>query len=175
MRRYHIAPRILLILIVITFALAVPVLVQEKRQAPEDVMTVLGKRTLEEDLATLWEGRWHYRNVLKGSTPPLRPPRPELAEVQMPEVNVPSQGPAGSGRESMVLVDNAPPGMPPSSLGSSTELDAPSVGSQSEDPKAADSDLKDIMKVLRRISDTASGVDMVNAAQMELRSVDPGL
>jgi hypothetical protein len=70
MRRYNIISRILLILTVITFALAAPVLVQEKRQAcgdkvhvPEDVITVLGKRTREQDLDMLWDGLRYYEHV----------------------------------------------------------------------------------------------------------------
>ncbi len=75
----------------------------------------------------------------------------------------------------------------PSSLGSSTEStsaaadrsstisNAPSAESQFENFNAADSEMKGKAKVSRRISGTASGVDTVNAAQMELRSaVDPG-
>ena len=59
MRRYDIVFGILLILSIIDFALAAPVLTQEKRQAdvdalhmPKDVMTVLGKRG-DEELARL--------------------------------------------------------------------------------------------------------------------------
>jgi hypothetical protein len=55
MRRYDIVSGILLILSIIDFALAAPVLVQEKRQAcvdvvhiPKDVIPVLGKRGDEE-------------------------------------------------------------------------------------------------------------------------------
>jgi hypothetical protein len=55
MRRYDIVSAIFLILSIIDFALAAPVLVQEKRQAcvdvvhrPKDVITVLGKRGDEE-------------------------------------------------------------------------------------------------------------------------------
>jgi hypothetical protein len=63
MRRYDIISGILLILSTIDFALAVPVLVQEKRQAsvvavahiPKDVITVLGKRTDEEEVGKLWK------------------------------------------------------------------------------------------------------------------------
>jgi hypothetical protein len=62
MRRYDIARGILLILSIIDFALAAPVLAQEKRQEsadvllmpPKDVRTVLGKRW-EEDLGKLGE------------------------------------------------------------------------------------------------------------------------
>ena len=56
MRRYHIVFGILLILPIIDFAVAAPVLVQEKRQTrvnvehmPEDAMTILGKRGGELD------------------------------------------------------------------------------------------------------------------------------
>lgn len=51
MRRYHLVTLILLLISAIDFALAAPVLVQEKRQAPvdvagtpKDVTTVLEKR-----------------------------------------------------------------------------------------------------------------------------------
>jgi hypothetical protein len=61
MRRYDIVSGILLILSIIDFAIAAPILVQEKRHAsvdvvhiPKDVITVLGKRG-EEDLAKLAE------------------------------------------------------------------------------------------------------------------------
>jgi hypothetical protein len=186
MRRYNIVSRIILILTAITFALAAPVLVQEKRQVcvdavhvPEDVKTVLGKRTLEEDLNVLWDGWWHHLNVLGEPAPP---PLPYLGHVY-----VPPQIPVDSDRESVELEDDAPP----ESLGSSTESDsdsdsdrwstisnAPSAESQSENLKAADSQLIQLegnAKVSRRISGTASGVDTVNAAQMELRSaIDPG-
>jgi hypothetical protein len=60
MRRYDILFGSLLILSVIDFALAAPVLVQEKRQAdadavqiPKNVRTVLGKRVGDEDIAKL--------------------------------------------------------------------------------------------------------------------------
>ena len=59
MRRYDIVSGILIILSIIDFALAAPVLAQEKRQAgvdalhiPRDVITVSGKRG-DEDLARL--------------------------------------------------------------------------------------------------------------------------
>jgi hypothetical protein len=65
MRRYYIVSGILLILPIINFAVAAPVLVQEKRQAvvdvahiPKDVITMLGKRgdseTFEELLLKLF-------------------------------------------------------------------------------------------------------------------------
>jgi hypothetical protein len=141
--------RIILILTIITFALAAPALAQEKRQVrvdavrvPEDVVTALGKRILEEDLNVLWDGWWHYENVLGESAPPPLP-------------HVPPQIPADSDRESVELEDDAPP----SSLGSSTESDsdserwstisnAPSEESQSENIKAVDSELSRFRRVL---------------------------
>lgn len=182
MRRYNIAPRILLILTAITFALAAPVLVQEKRESeacvnevyvPEDLITVLGKRALEEDLDVLWENWWHQKNVLKDAAPPQNLPlpdllevqlaemhvlqpnsagvdapevhllRPDLAEVQMSEPHVPPQGSANPDRESMKLGEDSPTRTSQSSLGSPTESDAPSAESQSENLKDADSELKD--------------------------------
>jgi hypothetical protein len=199
MRRYNIVSRIILIITVIAFALAAPVLVQEKSQAgidvvhvPGDVITVLGKRILEEDFDVLWDGWWHYLNVLgepppppivwrnrypaavhlQEPAPPSNVPPPTLARVHMPEVHVPPQDPADSDRESMKLNDDAPL----ESLGSSTESDsdpdrwstisnAPSAASLSENLKAADAETRGKAKVSRRISGTTSGVDMVNAAQ----------
>ena len=60
MRRYNMVSWILLILTVITFALAAPVLVQDKRQAWVDVVhvpevvTILGKRIMDKDLDVVW-------------------------------------------------------------------------------------------------------------------------
>jgi hypothetical protein len=240
MRRYNIVSRILLILTVIAFALAAPVLVQDKHQArvdvvqlPEDVITVLGKRILEEDLDVLWDGWWHYVNVL-GEPAPLPPPplnmpllQQNLAHMHMLPHSPPdsilgsdsdgSTAPsspdsghshppptvlADSDRESMELNDDAPPGSPksgdshsppvgpadseseewytaPSSLGSSdadagpssSTSNAPNAESQSENLRGADTEMRGKTKVERRIYGTASGVDSVNAAQMELRSV----
>jgi hypothetical protein len=230
MRRYNVVSRILLILTVITFVLAAPAPVRDKRQAcveavqkPEDVKTVLGKR-VGEDLEWLWYEfglRYHENGGeipnpagihLEPAPPPYVPP-PNPAEVHVPEVHVPPQGPVDSDHESMELNDDAPPppspesahshSPPPSPVGStesedwhtaptspgsstesgsdsssdywSTISNSPSAESQSENLKAADSEMRGKAKVSRRISGTASGVDMVNAAQMELRSaVDPG-
>src|SRR6266566_3827373 len=115
MRRYNIVSRILLLLTVTTFALAVPVLVQEKRQSsvdevhvPENVITVLGKRTREQDLDMLWDGLRYYENVWGNRNPagvhlhePAPPPDvppdvppPNPAEAH-PEVQAPPQNPAG--------------------------------------------------------------------------------
>jgi hypothetical protein len=63
MRRYDIVAGILAILFIIDFALAAPVLAQEKRQArvdvvhmPNDLITVLGKRSSGDELEELLEG-----------------------------------------------------------------------------------------------------------------------
>lgn len=113
MRRYNIVSRILLIPTVITFTLAVPV-VQEKRQSrvdevhvPEDVITMLGKRTREQDLDMLWDGLRYYDRVWgnrnrnqagvhlnEPALPPDVPP-PNPAEVHVPEVPAQPQDPAG--------------------------------------------------------------------------------
>src|SRR6266566_4480004 len=103
MRRYNIVSRILLILTVITFVLGAPVLVQDKRQAcvdvvhvPEDVITVLGKRTREEEMNMLWRyynNVWRNRNPaaihLQEPAPPPNVPPPNPAEVHVPEVHAP--------------------------------------------------------------------------------------
>jgi len=169
MRRYNITSRTLLILIVITSVFASPVLVQEKRQArvdvvpvPEDVKTVLGKRIGEHDMGLLWQDLWHFGSVWKDRKPaavlhPSKKLAPPLAD---------------SNRGSMKLYE--PPGnTPPARLWSLKELD-PGLSAES-DAELEGHDLKGKAKVSRRISGTASGVDTVNAAQMELRSaVDPG-
>jgi hypothetical protein len=152
----NIAPRILLILAAITFALAAPAIVQEKREAcvdevyvPEDVITVLGKRTPEEDLDVLWEGWWHYKNVLGNAAPPPNLPRPEVQMSEAPPpnpagvhvpVHVPPQAPANSDRAYVPL--RAPQSR-------STESYPPSAESQSENLKAADSELIGKAKVSR--------------------------
>ena len=146
MRPYNnnIVSRIILILTVTTFALAVPVLVQEKRRqacvdvvqhttaGDSDVITVssLGKRTLEEDFNVLWDGWWHYLNVLGESAPPPLP-APNLAEAHVPEVHVPPQGPVDSDQESMELADDAP--RPSTSTGSGSKSD-PDQGSNQASP-----------------------------------------
>jgi hypothetical protein len=262
MRQYNIVSRILLLPAVITFTLAAPVLVQEKRQAcvdvvhaPEDVITVLEKRTREQDLHMLWSGLTSYDNAwnpaaahlehepapppnvpsppnpAEAHVPPPNPAEvpevyapwpqypagvipPNLAELlgphvlwppnpgEMPAHNLWPPNPADSDHESMDLGDDAPPASPesgdsysewstdsgsedfhtaPSSPGSSTEShsdshrrstipNTPSAESQSENLKAADTEMRGKTKVLRRISGTASGIDAVSAAQMELRS-----
>jgi hypothetical protein len=146
----------ILILTVITFALADPVLVQEKRQAPEDVMmNMLGKRTREQDLDMLWDGLRYYEHVLgnrnqagvhpQGPAPPPDVPAPDPAGVHVPEIHVPPQD-SDVDRESMESDDDAPPANPkfgysqtPTSPGSWADSDsdserwsAPSADSQAE-------------------------------------------
>ncbi len=99
MRGHDIVPRTLLILTVITFALAAPVLVQEKRQAcadedhvHRDVITVLGKRAVGDDLHMLWDGPWRFGNVwgeAEEHVPEVHAPPPNLAGVDVPEVHAP--------------------------------------------------------------------------------------
>ena len=140
MRRYDIVSLIPLILTIVTFALAAPVQVQEKRQAPEDVITVLGKRTMDEDFYMVFGNLRFDENGLVNPNPaavhlqePAPPPDvplpnvagahvppPNVAEahvlppnvvgVHVPEVHVPQQGPADSDRESIELDGDAPPG-----------------------------------------------------------------
>src|SRR6267154_1094581 len=182
MRRYNKVSRILLILTVTTFAIAAPALVQEKRQAgvdevpvhvPNDPVTVLGKRITEEEevFNVLWDGYWHYLNVLGKPLPPPVPWRnrypvavhdwQEPAPPPNPaEVHVPPQSPAESSKK---LDDEAPlekPGPLTDSYSDSgrrpTISNAPSGESQSEDLKAADSEMGGKAKVSRRISGTAN-------------------
>ena len=252
--------RTVLVLTAFTSILSAPIPVQEERQVPNEVITVLGKRVGEQDLYIMFGNLRFDENGLAAvhlqePAPPLNMPPPNAAgahvqdvpvppqnaaeahvqevpvplqnaaEVHVPqlyapqpipilppmhllhllvppglladhvpEVHMPPHGPADSDRESMVFGDDAPRPSPvwstdsegwvtePTSPGSDTNSDrwstnsnAPSVGSQAENLKAADGfDWKGKAKVSRRISDTASDVDM-DAAQMELRSTgDPG-
>jgi hypothetical protein len=165
MRRYNIVSRILLILTAITFALAVPVPVQEKRRSrvdkehvPEDVITVLGKRTREQDmlrdgLRLLWGNRNPGALRLQRPAPPPDAPPPNPAEVHVPEEHVPPQpenpagvhvpepgpeideppqNPADSDHESMELDDDAPPGSPESGP-SHSQPTSPKWSAESED------------------------------------------
>jgi hypothetical protein len=167
MRRYNIVSRIILIPTVIAFALAAPVLVQEKRQACVDVMyvpdmiTVLGKRALDEDLNVLWDGLWHYENVWGNRNPVAVHPQ-ELAEMHAPPpspadtilgsmgsddeslLESPESGHshsthtslANSDRESMLLDGDAPPTSPELSTESEdwhTLSSSPGWSTESED------------------------------------------
>ncbi|KAF8492995.1 hypothetical protein F5888DRAFT_858025 [Russula emetica] len=184
-------------------------MLQEKHQAwldvvhvPKDVITVLGKRILDEDLNVLWDGLWYHENVLGE---PWNGPADSDSEWSESDTDDDSgysypstvlANPDSDG-ESMELDDDAPPGSPesghshspatspesstesedwytaPSSLGSSdsdsdsdsdrwsTISNAPSADSLSENLKAANYELKGKAKVSRRISGTASGVDLV--------------
>ena len=81
MRRYNIVFGSLLILFIIDFGLAAPVLVQEKRhdlvQIPKDVRTLFGKRAGDEDIAKLAQdyletgGKSSDTNALSNSAPPV--------------------------------------------------------------------------------------------------------
>ena len=192
--RYNIlVSRILLVLTAITFALASPVLVQEKRQAhvheayvPKDVTNVLGKRISAEDFNVLWDVWWHHLNVLGESPPPPQAPLRKLASsVHVPEAHVPPPVSEDFNRGPMEVGVDTRPKTPPSGIESSAESDsdsgrwstisnAPSAKSQSEDLKAAESaliELKGKAKVLPSDSGASSSVDTVDAAQVEMRSV----
>jgi hypothetical protein len=86
----------MLILTVIPFALAAPVLVQEKHQAgahiPKDVITVLGKRAIGDDLHLLWDNPWHF-GTMWGEPADYEPP-PSLAAIHVPGVHAPQPNPA---------------------------------------------------------------------------------
>jgi hypothetical protein len=89
MRRYSIVSGILLILPIIDFALAAPVLVQEKRQAgvdvlhtPEDTITMLGKRG--DELNELWLKLLNEDHFAK----------PEESSATRPSSGSPPSGPA---------------------------------------------------------------------------------
>ena len=108
MRRYSIVSLIPLILTIITFALAAPVLVQEKRRASEDVITMLEKRTREQDLDMLWDGLRYYEYVwgprarnrnpagvhLQEPAPPQNEPAQNAAEAHVPDEPGPPPNPA---------------------------------------------------------------------------------
>jgi hypothetical protein len=120
MRRYRIISGILLILSIIDFALAAPVLVQEKRQArvdvvhvSRDVMTVLGKRWVQwlPELLDEFSTRLPMGNpvesseahTLSSSTQPG--PEHELTN----EVEAPAQNPASSTANSNPLTEPSSP------------------------------------------------------------------
>jgi hypothetical protein len=91
MRRYYIVSGILLILPIIDFAVAAPVLVQEKRQAgvdvvhiPEDAITMLGKRG--DELNELWLKLFGH--------PEDHFAKPEESSAARPSSSSPPSGPA---------------------------------------------------------------------------------
>ncbi|KAF8492983.1 hypothetical protein F5888DRAFT_857780 [Russula emetica] len=144
-------------------------MLQEKHQAwldvvhvPKDVITVLGKRILDEDLNVLWDGLWYHENVLGEPTP--RPNVPILI-TNMAHVHILPQGPADSDREwtesdtdddsvhsypstvlaspdgeSMELDDDVPPGSPESGHSHSPATSSES-STESEDWHSAPSSL----------------------------------
>ena len=124
MRRYNIVSWILPVLTVITFALAAPTLVQDKRQAyvdvvhvPKDVITALKKR-MDGEL-----GMWHeYYDFMVAHAHQEVPAPPPMApnefhdfmvghahqEEPVPPPNVPPPNPVDSDREVMDVDDDAP-------------------------------------------------------------------
>ena len=143
MHRYNVVSWTLLILTVITFALAAPVLVQEKRQAcvdvmqvPKDVITVLEKRARDQDLEWLWnEFGLRYQENVQGNldqavhpelAPPPNAPPPNPADVQEPEIHAPPPNPA----EAQVPEGHEPPQNP-------VEVQVPEVHAQPPNPAEA--------------------------------------
>ena len=91
MYRHNIVLWILIILTVSTFALAAPVLIQEKRQScvdevhvPRGVITVLGKRVQGDNVHLLLDV---FEDVLGGAVENM--PLPNLVEEHVPEVHAP--------------------------------------------------------------------------------------
>src|SRR5258708_36865384 len=113
MRRYIIVSGILLILSIIDFALAAPVLAQEKCQAcvdvvgiPEDAMTTLGKRGGE--LEQLWD-KWYFEGLWG------KPKKSSGAPAS--SGSAPSgSGPSGPDHGSTTAVEGPAPGPEPSGL-----------------------------------------------------------
>ena len=119
MRRYHVVSGILLVLPIIDFALAAPLLVQEKRQTcvdavmlniPKDVITVLAKRGEEEDFEKLVED--YFRSKSKGkqiqtsethAPSSSAPPGPDHGSTDA--VQAPSPGPSSSSESSWASAD----------------------------------------------------------------------
>jgi hypothetical protein len=147
MRRYYIVSGILLILPIIDFALAVPVLVQENRQAGvdvvhilEDAVPMLGKRGDDlDELFLLYEDHFAQPEESSAarpssSSPPsgsdpgwtdLKQPLPSAPDgwspVSSPDHAPPNPGPSTESGHELIKWD-ASPG--PSSLASSTMSDA---------------------------------------------------
>ena len=106
MRRYDVVSRILLILSIIGFAFAAPVLVQENCQAcanvvhiPKDVITVLGKRMDEEELEKLLDKYIKMENEPVESSDThasssSAPPGPDHGSTNV--VQAPASNPASS-------------------------------------------------------------------------------
>ncbi len=102
MRRYNIVSRILLILSVIDFALAAPVLVQEKRQAYVDVVHTPG------DAITMWGKRGGSEMVWEESIKSVEAwGKPKESPAAPPSS---SSAPSGPGHGSTNVLEAPPPG-----------------------------------------------------------------
>jgi len=168
MRRYNAVPLIPLILLIINFASAVPVLAPEKcltgmcadvAHAPEEAITVLGKRGDElEKVAKLMEnfGKWWGDHEEVGPPSPVHSrPSSESAPASH-----------GSGQTSTSTPASASESRPVASPPSTDPPNPPSARSSSENLQTANDELKGEAKVSRRITGTPRGD--VNAAQSEL-------
>jgi hypothetical protein len=118
--RYDVVSRILLVLSIIDFALAVPVLVQEKHQAcvdavhiPKDVVTTLGKRG-DDELEKLLEKYFNAMGKLVESSGP----HASLSSASLGPDHGPTnvvQAPASNPASSTADLDPYYPVMEPSS------------------------------------------------------------
>jgi hypothetical protein len=126
MRRYYIVSGILLIPPIIDFAVAAPVLVQEKRQAgidvvrtSEDAITMFGKRG-DDELNELWL-------KLFGRPESYFLPKPEESPAAHPSSSSPPSGPADGSMD----VEQPPPSIPeePSPV-SGPDHASPSLGNE---------------------------------------------
>ena len=147
--RYNIISGIVLILSVIYFALAAPVLVQEKRQAsvdvvhmPKDMRIVLGKRMDEDpnEFSRLMEEHFKmFRKPVESSS--SAPPQPDHGSTNVVQAPVPDQAlsdahassnsaPPGPDHGSKNVVQDPPPN-PASSAANPSPLMEPSESSPS--------------------------------------------
>ena len=188
MRRYNIVSWILPILTVITFALAAPTLVRDKRQAyvdvvhvPKDVIAVLKKRMD-------WEpGMWpEYYDFLVGHAHQEVPAQPPMApnefydfmvghahqEEPAPPPNVPPLNPVDSDREVME-VDGDAPAWSSESEDSHSEPPSPRPSTKSEDFHTApsspgpDSD-SDPWSTVLNVPNTESLFENIKASDTEM-------
>ena len=131
MRPYDVVSQIFLILSIIKFALAAPVLVREKRQAcldvvhnHEDAITVLGKRGGEPELLELWPKIMedYIPKPESSGSVPFNPVHEETNVVDRPPPNPATSNPDHGATNA---VDGPPPGWDPAM---STESDRESMG-----------------------------------------------
>jgi hypothetical protein len=130
MRRYDIVSGILLILSIIDFALAAPVLVQEKRQAiidvvsivPRDVINVLGKRGPGgEELEKLAKEYFVLESPNVHASSSSAPPRPDHGSTNV--VQTPAPNLASSTANPIPLMESSSPSSTASSTLSESDFE----------------------------------------------------